>query len=371
MKKLVLVLLFSLSQGLLAYESDQHTVPEVELADVGSDMSVFIYNQVTTAVKKINKDIKELPTKIESLELQIIKEEKPKKVLKLKDDLGSYKARLNLLKSKQGVTLAIYQEIGGRFTWEDQRDGVFGLPLSMIPYPENLKENKRITYVPSKFKNIYAYAGFHRIISSSYFVFCSSVKMFGVYLGVDKLGHMFNQGYEYFERYHKELNKTHDKTKAMNTVIDWGRSTENGMYGAIVDGVYSNGDLAANLAGFHFYENLLHPITIDEKIYPPVLIIQEDHTVEFNPENVIDEKEFIALFFSNHLNEALNPSHYESLQRKVVKITVTNRCEKVKRFYDLDTASQAASLTESLFSWHGMDYGHRSEDLLRLDTLCF
>lgn len=371
MKKLVLLLLLSLSQGIFAYESDQHTVPDQELADVGSDMSVFIYNQVTTAVTKINTDIKDLPAKIEAIELQLIREENPKKFLKLKDVLSSYKSRLNLLKSKMGITLAVYQEIGGRFTWEDQRDGVFGLPLSMIPYPENLKENKRITYVPSQFNNIYAYAGFHRIISSSYFVFCSSVKMFGVYLGVDKLGHIFNQGYEYFERYHKEFNKTQDKKTAMNTVVDWGRSTENGMYGAVVDGVYSNGDLAANLAGFHFYENLLHPITIDDKTYPPVLIIKEDHTVEFNPENAIDEKEFISLFISNHLNEALNPSHYELLQRKVVKIAVTNRCEKVKRFYQLDTATETSSLTESLFSWHGMDYGHRSDDLLRLDALCF
>ncbi|MEA9356168.1 hypothetical protein SHI21_08145 [Bacteriovorax sp. PP10] len=371
MKKLVLVLLLSLSQGIFAYESDQHTVPDQELADVGTDMSAFIYKQVNVAIAKINTDIKELPLKIESLEKQIIREENTKKLEFLKDEIAGNKARLNLIKSKMGITLSIYNEIGGRFSWEDQRDGVFGLPLSMIPYPKNVKDNKQITYVPSKFKNIYAYAGFHRIISSSYFVFCSSVKMFGVYMGVDKLGHMFNQGYEYFERYHKELNKTQDKTKAMSTVIDWGKSTENGMYGAIVDGVYSNGDLAANFAGFHFYENLLHPITLDEKTYPPVLIIKEDHTVEFNAENAIDEKELIALFFSNHLNEALNPSHYELLQRKVVKVAVKNRCEKVKRFYELDTASQAEALTESLFSWHGMDYGHRSDDLLRLDTLCF
>lgn len=66
MKKLVLVLLFSLSQGISAYESDQHTVPDQELADVGTDMSTFIYHQVNVAVTKINIDIKELPAKIEA-----------------------------------------------------------------------------------------------------------------------------------------------------------------------------------------------------------------------------------------------------------------------------------------------------------------
>lgn len=371
MKKLVWALLICLSQGIHAYESDQHTVPDQELADVGSDMSQFIHHQINIAVTKINSDIKELPSKMELIEKQIIKEEDPKKLEKLKATLAAHKARFNLIKSKIGLTLAIYNEIGRRFTWEDQRDGVFGLPLSMIPYPDNFKENKQITYVPSKFKNIYAYAGFHRIISSSYFVFCSSLKMFGIYLGVDKLGHMFNQGYEYFQKYHKELNKTQDAKLAMKLVIDWGRSTENGMYGAVVDGVYSNGDLAANFAGFHFYENLFHPIVLDEKIHSPILIIKDDHTVVFNPENIIDEKELIAPYFSDHLNEALNPSHFELLQRKVVNIVLKNRCEKVLRFYDLSSSEETKDLTESLFKWHGMDYGHRSDDLLRLDQLCF
>ena len=371
MIKLMLAFLFALSVSAHAYESDQHTTPEQELADVGSDMSVFIYNQINVALVKINKDIIELPGQIETLKMQIIRESNPKKVKKLKIALLDLTTRLDLIKTPTGITQAVYQEIGGRFTWEDQRDGVFGLPLSMIPYPKNIKDNKRITYVPSKFKNIYAYAGFHRIISSSYFVFCSSLKMFGIYLGVDKLGHMFNQGYEYFNLYHNELNRTQDAKQAMTNVVDWGRSTENGMYGAIVDGVYSNGDLAANFAGFHFYQNLLYPITLSEKTYLPILKINEDHTVEFNSENLIDEKDLLVPFFSHHLNEALNPSHYELLQRKVVKVAVKNRCERVRNFYELTSSSEAATLTEGLFSWHGMDYGHRSDDLLRIDQICF
>lgn len=371
MIKFMLALLLALSISAHAYESDQHTVPEQELADVGSDMSVFIHNQINVALTKINQEINDLPGKIEVLEMQIIREESPRKVKKLKIALAESTARLNFIKTPAGITQAVYKEIGGRFTWEDQRDGVFGLPLSMIPYPTNIKDNKRITYVPSKFKNIYAYAGFHRIISSSYFVFCSSLKMFGIYLGVDKLGHIFNQGYEYFDLYHKELSKSQSEKEAMATVIDWGRSTENGMYGTIVDGVYSNGDLAANIAGFYFYQNLLNTITLGEKTYLPILKIKEDHTIEFNSDNLIDEKELLVPFFSQHLNEALNPSHYELLQRKVVKIAVKNRCESVLRFYELNDASEVAALTEGLYNWHGMDYGHRSDELLRLDQLCF
>lgn len=354
-----------------AYESDQHTVPNIELADVGVDMSIFIHSQIQNAVVKINTDLKELPGEITQLEKEIIKTPSPKQLKKLKEELNEKKARLESIQSKVGITLSVYKELGGRFTWEDQRDGVFGLPLSMIPYPKNVKEGKRITYVPSKFKNIYAYAGFHRIISSSYFVFCSSIKMFGTYLGVDKLGHMFNQGFEYFKKYHIELAENPDAAASMKSVIDWGKSTENGMYGAIVDGVYSNGDLAANLSGFYFYENLMNSITIDGKVYPPLLIINTDKSIEFNPEHTSTDKDLLALFISNHLNEALNPSHYELLQRKVVKVTVKNRCERVLRFYDIGNSEEAKNITDGLSSWHGMDYGHKNEDLLRIDELCF
>lgn len=366
MKTLILIIAMTMVMSLQAYESDQHTVPDFELADVGVDISAFIYKQTALAVEKINRDLESLPLKIEQTQKRIQSDEaleKPMLMRELKKNLAADTARLKSIKTKNGVVAAVYDELGGTFTWEDQRDGVFGLPLSIIPYEKNIKDGQQITFVPKRRHTIYAFAGFHRLISPSYFVFCSSLKMFGVYFGVDKLGHMFNQGYEYYVKHHQGL--------SLDKVIEWGESTERGTYGTLVDGVYSNGDLAANFSGFHFYENLLNPVTIGDKIHSPILTIKEDSTVEFNTQNPIEEATFLAPFISQHLNEAINPSHYEKLQKLVVIKAVKNRCENVKRFYHLKDSQEIKALTDSMTLWHGKNYGHRNYELLRIDELCF
>lgn len=357
-----------------AYESDQHTVPKAELADVGVDISSFIYGQTKLAVDKLNLDLRELPAKIEETKKRLQSQEALEKPLlrrELKKKLTQDEARLASIQTDAGVVAAVYDELGGTFTWEDQRDGVFGLPLSIIPYPDNKKDNKPITYLPGKLKTIYSFSGFHRIISPSYFVFCSSLKMYGVYLGVDKLGHMFNQGYEYYVLYHKALSEKKSASEAMKAVIDWGEETENGMYGMVVDGVYSNGDLAANFGGFHFYENLLNPITLDDETLTPLLKINEDHSVSFNNERQVAPENLLRPVITDHLNEAINPSHFERPQRKIIKKAIKNRCEGILRFYDIKSAQEIQEKTDSLKSWHGKEYGHRSDELLKIDELCF
>lgn len=322
MKTLILCLSLIFSTGLWAYESDQHTVPSHELADVGVDISSFIYQQTKLAVDKINDDLNNLPVKIEETKKVLASNEALEKPLLRREkrkELKKYQERLALIQTNEGVVSAVYDELGGTFTWEDQRDGVFGLPLSIIPYPDNKKDNRPITYLPGKLKTIYSFAGFHRIISPSYFVFCSSLKMYGVYLGIDKLGHMFNQGYEYYVLYHKMLNEKKTENEAMKAVVSWGEETENGMYGMVVDGVYSNGDLAANFGGFHFYENLLNPITLDNEVLAPLLKINEDHSVAFNNERIVAPEDLLRPVITDHLNEAINPSHMERPQRAIVK----------------------------------------------------
>ena len=367
MKTILLALLALLFiQHASAYESDQHTVPKGDLADVGVDISSFIYKQTKIAVDKINRDLKELPEKIkkardvlESKEAQ----EKPFLKREYQKKLKEYETRFALIQTDQGVVASVYDELGGTFTWEDQRDGVFGLPLSIIPYPKNIKDNKEITFLPGKLKTIYSFAGFHRLISPSYFVFCSSLKMYGVYLGVDKLGHMFNQGYEYYRLYHKGLTE--------KDVVSWGQETENGMFGMVVDGVYSNGDLAANFGGFHFYENLLNQVTLGENTLLPLLKVNEDRTVDFNSETIVSPEDFLRPLITDHLNEAINPSHYEKPQRVVVKKAIKNRCEGIIRFYDIKSSQEIEEKTNALKSWYGKDYGHRSDDLLKINELCF
>jgi hypothetical protein len=371
---IALLILLGFQSTSHAYESDQFTIPPMELADVGEDISIFAYTQIKKSVEQINLDLKELPHTIEQTKAQIESNEALEKPLlmrelkaKLKTSLERYKA----IQTEEGIVASIYERLGSPFTWEDQRDGVFGLPLSIIPYPENVKDGKKITYVPKTTENIYALAGFHRIISPTYFVFCSSLKMFGIYVGVDKLGHIFNQGHEYFELYNKKISEGHHSDDALKLVIDWGRSTEDGIFGTIVDGVYSNGDLAANYIGMTFYKNLLDTVVINGNSYAPILVINTDKTISLNPESLVDESSLLKPFITAHLNEALNPSHFEKLQRIMVEKAIIKRCEDVKKFYEIKEKDEIEAITKSLFTYYGQDYGHRSDDLLKIDELCF
>lgn len=73
----------------------------------------------------------------------------------------------------------------------------------------------------------------------------SSINLGNTYIGTDKLGHFFDQGFEYYKRW--TLNGS--ETDAANI----GRSAENGMFGKMTTGIKSNADLAANFSGFQFW----------------------------------------------------------------------------------------------------------------------
>lgn len=87
----------------------------------------------------------------------------------------------------------------------------------------------------------------------------STVRLGGVLLGTDKIDHFWVQGYDYYQRSHAGL----DPARA----VEWGTSTEWGIWGVRTTGIFSYSDLAANHAGFRFYDALLSarsPLQRDE-----------------------------------------------------------------------------------------------------------
>jgi hypothetical protein len=73
----------------------------------------------------------------------------------------------------------------------------------------------------------------------------------GIYIGVDKLGHFLQLGYN--EYYLRTLGPGALSTDDAATEGD---KTEEGIYGLLTTGVYSNADIAANRAGLKFYQDL-------------------------------------------------------------------------------------------------------------------
>lgn len=77
----------------------------------------------------------------------------------------------------------------------------------------------------------------------------SNVLVNGVYVGADKFGHFFDQGYEYYRKM--------KKTKSLQNSLDYGVQLEEGMYGLSSTGIKSYGDLVANYNGLKFWQEIV------------------------------------------------------------------------------------------------------------------
>jgi len=180
-----------------------------------------------------------------------------------------------------------------------------------------------------------------------------TVNLYGVYLGTDKVGHLFQQGYEYYRVYRAEEDRGHSAAEAAHAAVELGISQEKGFYGEAMVGVYSNGDLAGNFAGLQFYLNLTRPMTIRDRVRPPILVLVDDRWQM----NAALEPDVLKIFISEHLNEARNASRYAWYIRDHVKAAARARGPAWAAFYGADRSTEAKRALE-LWTWFGQDYGH-------------
>ena len=80
-----------------------------------------------------------------------------------------------------------------------------------------------------------------------YIALASVIRVRGVYVGVDKVGHFVSQGLEYLSA---------SLEGGRSAALRLGHSQEIGQMGAISGGVYSFADLAANYAGMTYFETV-------------------------------------------------------------------------------------------------------------------
>jgi len=76
------------------------------------------------------------------------------------------------------------------------------------------------------------------------------VNIDGHLIGLDKMGHFFAEGWQYFEL-------TRYDGQSIEQAVEWGRQQEAGKYGYITTGIFSFSDLAANLNGWRFWNKVL------------------------------------------------------------------------------------------------------------------
>ncbi len=76
------------------------------------------------------------------------------------------------------------------------------------------------------------------------------VNINGFLVGLDKMGHFFAEGWQYFEL-------THFENQSIEQALEWGRQQEAGKFGYSTTGIFSFADLVANFNGWRFWNKVL------------------------------------------------------------------------------------------------------------------
>ena len=162
-----------------------------------------------------------------------------------------------------------------------------------------------------------------------------TVKAFGAYFGTDKLLHFHAVGYRYYAYYRSLLRSGLSPDEGLERVVRHyateGFLAEGNSFGTVITGVYSNGDLAANYAGFKFFLNLTDKVVLLGQEREP-LVVRCGVFWRVN-DHVRLHSGWLRAFISDHWNEALNPSLYDFTMRARVRRILQSRASQIVQFY--------------------------------------
>jgi hypothetical protein len=298
-----------------AFETDQFTLPPQPLDDLGPDLAAMVRGILHAEVAELNARVSERMR------------DRPDGVAEAIDETEFLKR--------------VYQKTG---------IGILETPIEIaIHYGDFPGRNVR--FKPSLDESIYTGTFSPFVLTHLFDV--PTVRLYGVDLGTDKIGHLFQEGYEYYTRYTDARKLGMDEAAAIASAIQYGVDQERGLYGVMTTGVYSNGDLAANYAGFKFYRNLFHEVRIGERTIAPI-VRRDGARWIVDPDR--DTADLLEPFISEHLNEAYNPSLY-FFSVDLIRKHVRERCASwFSQVPDFDETTYQAHL-EEVKTWFGEPYG--------------
>ena len=209
--------------------------------------------------------------------------------------------------------------------------------------------------------------------------FSSTIKVYGTYLGTDKLGHLTDEGINYYFAYRSARDAGADEKEAVAKAALLGTDglmSERGVLGLLANADYSNGDLSANFAGFLFYRNLTEPVMLKGRLCPPMLL--RDGPYWKLADDVRPDSGFFARFISDHLDEALNPGFFDPMLRPGLRAGVRARTALLLQHY-CDEHGQPHprewfdQKLQELSTYWGVDYGHLGsyDELVSIGNSCF
>lgn len=332
-----------------AFETDQYNLPPVPLADTGAEVSEYAEENLRQAVDKINREI--------VARQNCLNEQNAKSAKTKCDSPQKEREKIAALQSEDAIARAVFDRLGAGFP-----------PFTKAG---SWMESHEFRVKPARYKTSFG-ASIFRILPSDYLTISSTVNLYGAQFGTDKIAHLFQQGFSYYRIYTRALANGAGETEAAKKAVAFGRRSEQTYYGFLVSGAYSNGDLAANVAGLKFYLNLARDVKIGERIIPALLVLKNGFWT-LNANRNFLRLNLLKPFVSNHFNEALNPSIYVAGLRSFVRRTVEKQSCKLwrERFPD-KTKIDYENETRALQLWHGEDYGFRaSGKFITIANTCF
>ena len=311
----------------VALEADQYTVPPRELRDIGAEFDAMIAQKIQGVLDTANNSIRWELDRLTAASTDSRREQ--------------HQTRIAGLLSPDTIAQRVYEALG-RGTPECQAE----LWLKRDEF-----RGKWVAWRPAFAESMFAQAA--KVKPLLAIALTATVRMHDIYFGTDKIGHLFQQGYEYYAVYRKARREGQPHEEAWREAVKLGVAQEEGVYGHWWVGIYSNADMAGNALGLLFYLNLFEPIELADVEHPPILVIV-DRQWRFNPDA---GDAWLKPFFTEHLSEARNPSRYIPPMRDFIAEAQRRRASAYLEFFQTDLATEAR-LTRELSTLYRLDYGH-------------
>ena len=315
-----------------AKESDQYTVPPEPLADIGPEVQQIITDELTRILDETNA--------------RLAMHRARAKALPPGEPRQWNEQQAELLSSREHMAARLFDSLGDGFPETELERRIREREFAAQPALHEI----------SCGESVYCDVIAARPLISVGVV--PTVNCFGIYTGIDKLGHMLQQGHEYFRTYSKSMRRDETSAQAIDKAVRHGISQERGIYGYLPSGSYSNADLASNLAGLMLYRNLTEEIDLVGVRRPAILRFDDAGLWQFNP---AAGPQFIRPFITEHFNEAMNPPELDWAIRDGVRDQIASRVEDWLEFHHTTAVRERGRVTR-LKQWRGMEYGHSGDD---------
>jgi ankyrin repeat protein len=328
-----------------AHETDQYTLPAGrQFVDLGEEFDAFFYNAIDRGVQKLNARIRaDLAAKRDPSQHHTA-------------DAAAF-----AVNGEFPIALFLIEDLDKKMTSISSKDRwPGGLPGYKPP--------------PSMYKFLLYPLNPFRAWN------CATIKVYGVYLGTDKVGHFTDMGMHYYRTYSGYRKKGESHDQALRRAIGVGAEdpikSESGLLGYWTAGAYSNADLAINYLGMQFYMNLTQPQMLKGELRPAMLV-RDGQYWKIAP-HVRRDSQFMSYFFTEHCDEALNPSRYlPGMRDGIRKLAVDNASSilemRLDRYGNRHSQQYFLRLSRDLRTLWGTDYGHRGTDdeLILVTDACF